>query len=33
MSAIRVWSEENINAVLEARDTYDVRAAQEVLPV
>lgn len=33
MSAIRAWSEENINAVLDARDTYDVRAAQEVRPV
>lgn len=33
MSAIRAWSEENINAVLAARDTYDVRAAQEVHPV
>jgi DNA-binding HxlR family transcriptional regulator len=33
MSAIRTWSEENINAVLDARDTYDVRAAQEVQPV
>lgn len=33
MHAIRTWSEENINAVLDARDAYDVRAAQEVQPV
>ncbi|GGV22822.1 transcriptional regulator [Streptomyces filipinensis] len=33
MHAIRVWSEENINAVLDARDVYDARAAQEVQPV
>ncbi|GHE06155.1 winged helix-turn-helix transcriptional regulator [Streptomyces alanosinicus] len=33
MHAIRAWSEENINAVLDARDTYDARAAQEVQPV
>ncbi|MEV5750000.1 helix-turn-helix domain-containing protein [Actinoallomurus sp. NPDC052308] len=33
MHAIRAWSEENINAVLDARDAYDVRAAQEVQPV
>ena len=33
MHAIRVWSEENINAVLEARDAYDARDAQEVQPV
>jgi hypothetical protein len=31
--AIRVWSEENIDAVLDARDAYDVRAAQDVQPV
>ncbi|MEU5532198.1 helix-turn-helix domain-containing protein [Streptomyces sp. NPDC020362] len=33
MHAIRVWSEENINVVLNARDAYDARAAQEVQPV
>ena len=33
MHAIRVWSEENINAVLDARDAYEARAAQEVQPV
>ncbi|WP_406567756.1 winged helix-turn-helix transcriptional regulator [Actinoallomurus soli] len=33
MHAIRAWSEENINAVLDARDDYDARAAQEVQPV
>jgi DNA-binding HxlR family transcriptional regulator len=33
MHAIRAWSEENINAVLDARDAYDARAAQEVQPV
>lgn len=33
MHAIRTWSEENINAVLNARDAYDARAAQEVQPV
>ncbi|SHM24512.1 winged helix-turn-helix transcriptional regulator [Actinacidiphila paucisporea] len=33
MRAIRVWSEENINAVLDARDVYDARAAEEVQPV
>ncbi|SHI19325.1 winged helix-turn-helix transcriptional regulator [Streptomyces sp. 3214.6] len=33
MHAIRAWSETNINAVLDARDTYDARAAQEVQPV
>ncbi|MFI6495266.1 winged helix-turn-helix transcriptional regulator [Streptomyces sp. NPDC050564] len=33
MHAIRAWSEENINAVLDARDVYDARAAQEVQPV
>ncbi|WAL65402.1 helix-turn-helix domain-containing protein [Amycolatopsis cynarae] len=33
MHGIRTWSEANINAVLDARDTYDVRAAQEVRPV
>jgi DNA-binding HxlR family transcriptional regulator len=33
MHAIRSWSEENINAVLDARDAYDTRAAQEVQPV
>ncbi|MFI9250382.1 winged helix-turn-helix transcriptional regulator [Streptomyces sp. NPDC053069] len=33
MHAIRTWSEENINAVLDARDAYDARAAQEVQPV
>ena len=33
MHAIRTWSEENINAVLAARDAYDARAAQEVQPV
>ncbi|WP_433466846.1 winged helix-turn-helix transcriptional regulator [Spirillospora sp. CA-128828] len=33
MHAIRTWSEENINAVLDARDDYDARAAQEVQPV
>ncbi|GAA3827827.1 helix-turn-helix domain-containing protein [Streptomyces coacervatus] len=33
MHAIRAWSEENINSVLDARDAYDVRAAQEVQPV
>ncbi|MER6074532.1 helix-turn-helix domain-containing protein [Streptomyces sp. NPDC001817] len=33
MHAIRAWSEENINVVLDARDTYDARAAQEVQPV
>jgi DNA-binding HxlR family transcriptional regulator len=33
MHAIRAWSEENINAVLDARDAYDTRAAQEVQPV
>lgn len=27
LSAIRVWSEENINAVLDARNAYDARAA------
>lgn len=33
MHAIRAWSEENINAVLDARDAYDARAAHEVQPV
>lgn len=33
MHAIRSWSEENINAVLDARDAYDARAAQEIQPV
>jgi DNA-binding HxlR family transcriptional regulator len=33
MHAIRDWSEENINSVLDARDAYDARAAQEVQPV
>ena len=33
MHAIRSWSEENINAVLDARDAYDVRAAQAIQPV
>ncbi|MGW2650692.1 winged helix-turn-helix transcriptional regulator [Streptomyces sp. NPDC001393] len=33
MHAIRAWSEENINAVLDARDAYDARAVQEVQPV
>jgi DNA-binding HxlR family transcriptional regulator len=33
MHAIRAWCEENINAVLDARDAYDTRAAQEVQPV
>jgi DNA-binding HxlR family transcriptional regulator len=33
MHAIRVWSEENINAVLDARDAHDARAAQEIQPV
>jgi len=33
MHAIRAWSEENINAVLDARDAYEARAAQEVQPV
>jgi DNA-binding HxlR family transcriptional regulator len=33
LHAIRSWSEENINAVLDARDAYDTRAAQEVQPV
>lgn len=33
MHAIRAWSEDNINAVLDARDAYDARAAQEVQPV
>ncbi|WP_031173773.1 winged helix-turn-helix transcriptional regulator [Streptomyces durhamensis] len=33
MHAIRAWSEDNINAVLDARDVYDARAAQEVQPV
>jgi DNA-binding HxlR family transcriptional regulator len=33
MHAIRAWSERNINAVLDARDTYDARAAHEVQPV
>ncbi|MER6735656.1 winged helix-turn-helix transcriptional regulator [Streptomyces puniciscabiei] len=33
MHAIRTWSEDNINAVLDARDAYDARAAQEVRPV
>jgi len=33
MHAIRVWSEDNINAVLDARDAYDERTAQEVQPV
>ncbi|WP_055590356.1 winged helix-turn-helix transcriptional regulator [Peterkaempfera griseoplana] len=33
MHAVRVWSEENIDAVLDARDAYDARAAQEVRPV
>ena len=33
MHAIRAWSEENIDAVLDARDAYDERAAQEVQPI
>src|SRR4051794_37995566 len=33
LQAIRSWSEENINAVLDARDAYDTRAAQEVQPI
>ncbi|MFD8386355.1 winged helix-turn-helix transcriptional regulator [Streptomyces sp. NPDC059679] len=33
MHAIRAWSEENINAVLDARDAYAARAAREVQPV
>ena len=33
LEAVRVWSEENIDAVLDARDRYDARAAQEVAPV
>jgi DNA-binding HxlR family transcriptional regulator len=33
MHAIRAWSEENINAVLHARDAYDARTTQEVRPV
>ncbi|MGI8333862.1 winged helix-turn-helix transcriptional regulator [Actinomadura scrupuli] len=33
MHAIRTWSEENINAVLNSRDAYDARAAQEIQPV
>ncbi|MFE1879549.1 winged helix-turn-helix transcriptional regulator [Streptomyces diastatochromogenes] len=33
MHGIRTWSEENINSVLDARDAYDARAAQEVQPV
>jgi DNA-binding HxlR family transcriptional regulator len=33
MHAIRTWSEDNINDVLDARDAYDTRAAQEVQPV
>jgi DNA-binding HxlR family transcriptional regulator len=31
--AIRSWSEENINAVLDARDAYDARTPQEVQPI
>jgi DNA-binding HxlR family transcriptional regulator len=33
MHAIRAWSEENINTVLDARDAYDARADQEIRPV
>jgi DNA-binding HxlR family transcriptional regulator len=33
LHAIRVWSEDNINAVLDARDAYDARAAKEIQPV
>lgn len=33
MHAIRAWSEDNINAVLDARDAYDERTAQQVQPV
>lgn len=33
LSGIRAWSEEHINQILDARDAYDVRAAQEPKPV
>ncbi|MFI0717589.1 winged helix-turn-helix transcriptional regulator [Streptomyces sp. NPDC021224] len=33
LHAIRAWSEDNIDAVLDARDTYDARAAEEVRPL
>ena len=33
MQGIKLWSEEHINEVLDARDAYDVRAAQEPRPV
>lgn len=33
LHAIRAWSEDNIDTVLDARDAYDARAAREVQPV
>lgn len=33
LHGIRIWSEEHINDVLDARDAYDTRADQEVQPV
>ncbi|MFI0901333.1 winged helix-turn-helix transcriptional regulator [Streptomyces sp. NPDC020983] len=33
MRAIRAWSEDNIDAVLDARDAYDARAAEDVQPL
>lgn len=33
LDSIRVWSEEHIDTVLDARDAYDERAAQEVAPI
>jgi DNA-binding HxlR family transcriptional regulator len=33
MRAVRAWSEDNIDAVLDARDAYDARAAQDVQPL
>jgi DNA-binding HxlR family transcriptional regulator len=33
MHGIRAWSEQNINAVLNARGAYDARAGKEVQPV
>ncbi|WP_225848732.1 helix-turn-helix domain-containing protein [Streptomyces sp. HPF1205] len=33
LSGIRVWSEEHIDEILDARDAYDARAAREPRPV
>ncbi|WP_031521264.1 winged helix-turn-helix transcriptional regulator [Streptomyces sp. NRRL F-5123] len=33
LHSVRAWSEDNIDAVLEARDAYDARAAEDVQPL